>query len=152
MATVYCSLGSNIEPRAHYLLVAVKRLSENKNIIVLKASRIYETRPWGIKDVPLFLNQCIEIATSLPPHPLLIELQAIEKELGRTQKGNYAPRTIDIDILLYNNLILETKELTIPHKHMHKRRFVLEPLLEIAPHLENPLTHTPYNKFLKWSS
>ena len=147
MVTVYLSLGSNIEPREKNLKKAEEEINAHAHMRIIKSSCIYETEPWGVSETMWFLNACLKIKTSLNPYAFLYELQHIEKKLGRTQKGVYAPRTIDIDILLYGNKIMDTEELTIPHKHMRERLFVLTPLLEIAPHLKDPISKIPLKKF-----
>ncbi len=125
------SLGSNISPRLQYLKKAFLKITGIGKI--LDFSSVYETKPWGIS-VPQnnYLNMVVKIETFLFPFELLKELQKIEVELGRKEKGNYAPRTIDIDIIFYGNEEIKTPELTIPHPLWQKRDFVIVPLLEIG--------------------
>ena len=108
---------------------------------VLALSGFYKTEPWGFQSENTFLNAALQLETSLSPLGLLEATQQIEVEMGRTQKSNgtYHDRIIDIDILLYDDLILQTPELTLPHPLMQDRRFVMEPLLEIAPNVVHPV-------------
>lgn len=156
MVKAYLSLGSNIEDRMEHLALAEKKLSEYSEIRIVQLSKVYETSPWfddaeqfEKNNQQFFLNQVLEIKTSLGPDELLMICQKIEKELGRVSKGDYAPRTIDIDILLYGNQVVESDHLTIPHHHMVDRRFVLTPLLEIAPDLIDPNSGKPFRYFLQ---
>lgn len=110
---------------------------------VLALSGFYETEPWGFQSDNTFLNAALRLETILSPLELLDATQQIEREMGRTQKSNgaYHDRIIDIDILLYDDLVLQTPELTLPHPLMHERRFVMEPLAEIAPNVVHPVFH-----------
>ncbi len=146
---VYLSLGSNIEDRVRYLSSAVDSLKNNPYITVLKQSKIYETEPWPKKDQTWFLNQVIKIETSLNPQELLDVTQNIEKGMGRESKGDLSDRTIDIDILLFDNEIIDLPNLQIPHRHMNDRQFVLIPLIEIEPELKDPITSKKYELILK---
>ena len=112
---------------------------------VLALSGFYETEPWGFQSDNTFLNAALQLEISLSPLELLKATQQIELEMGRTQKSNgaYHDRIIDIDILLYDNLILQTPELTLPHPLMHERLFVMEPLAEIAPNVIHPVFKKP---------
>jgi 2-amino-4-hydroxy-6-hydroxymethyldihydropteridine diphosphokinase len=105
---------------------------------VLGGSSLYETAPQGLLDQPWFLNQVIEAHTTLMPRQLLQHLLTIEREMGRKRTIRNGPRTIDLDIILYGNSIIHTQALTVPHPRMHQRRFVLEPLVELAPQLRHP--------------
>jgi len=145
----YLSLGSNIEDRVQYLSSAIKKLKNNSDITILKQSRIYETEPWPKKDQTWFLNQVVKVETSLSPSELLDVIQKIEIKLGRKSKNDLADRTIDIDILLYGNKIIDLPELRIPHKYMNDRQFVLIPLVEIEPGLKDPLSGGKYELILK---
>lgn len=108
---------------------------------VLALSGFYETEPWGFQSAHTFLNAALQLETALSPLELLKATQQIELEMGRTEKSNgvYHDRIIDIDILLYDDLILQTPELTLPHPLMHERQFVMEPLSEIAPNVIHPV-------------
>lgn len=135
MTEVYLSLGSNLGDREKYLKEAVKRLKSNKNIVLKKLSPIYETKPVGYLEQDNFLNAAILIETDLTPYELLGVTTSIEAELKRERTIKWGPRTIDIDILLYDGLILHDEKLTIPHPHMWERAFVLIPLRDINPSL-----------------
>ena len=105
-------------------------------------SSFYETAPWGFESPHPFLNAALSLTTQLTPEQVLDRTQQIERQLGRKQKsslGNYQDRPIDIDLLLYDSLVLDTERLTLPHPLLHRRAFVLDPLAEIAPHLYHPL-------------
>ncbi|MSU75475.1 MAG: 2-amino-4-hydroxy-6-hydroxymethyldihydropteridine diphosphokinase [Candidatus Magasanikbacteria bacterium] len=130
MAIVYLGLGSNIgdtKKNLHAAITALEKLGS-----ISKISSLYKTEPVGFIDQPWFLNEVIELITTLSPEELLKKTQEIENSLGRERIIHWGPRTLDIDILLYDNVVLETPTLTIPHSRMHERRFVLEPLAEIA--------------------
>lgn len=131
----YIALGTNIEPREDYINKALMTLSKSDRINISNESSIYETTPVGLADQADFLNMVVEIHTSLSPVELLDVCQSIEKELGRKRTIRNGPRTIDLDILVYNQEYRETEHLTLPHPRMHKRAFVLVPLKEIAPNL-----------------
>ena len=139
MITAYLLTGSNLGNREGFLQEACtllsKRAGKCKSI-----SSLYETAPWGKTDQPSFLNQAIQLETSLSPEELLQALLKIELELGRTRSEKYGPRTIDIDILLYGNEIIEQPQLQIPHPQLANRRFALLPLFELNPHLVHPVT------------
>ncbi len=140
MATAYLSLGTNLGDKKRNMIIAAGLLAERVGEI-LALSDLYETKPWGFDSENTFLNAALIIETSLDPFELLDATQAIEKEMGRTEKshGQYKDRIIDIDILLYEDLILNTKELTLPHPLMHERGFVVGPLAEIAATLVHPV-------------
>ncbi|MDX1911980.1 MAG: 2-amino-4-hydroxy-6-hydroxymethyldihydropteridine diphosphokinase [Saprospiraceae bacterium] len=137
---VYLGLGSNIGDRAANLRAGMALLDKEVGKIA-KKSHLYETQPWGKTDQDPFLNQVIMLNTSLDPRELLEKITRIERELGRERKEKWGPRTLDIDILLYGKRVVRDKGLEIPHPEMHKRGFVLAPLMEIAPDLEHPLLH-----------
>ncbi len=135
MVKAFLSLGSNMGDRLGYLDKAVDKIAEIKECSVLKKSRVYETEPWGYEAQDAFLNLCLIIETSLSPHKLLEELQRIELDLDRVRKIRWGPRTVDIDILLFDDVICEDDNLTIPHPRMKDRAFVLVPLYEIEKNL-----------------
>ena len=141
MAIVYISLGSNIGDRVGYLQQAVSLLKAIPEINVISTSSFYESEPWKMNSENWFVNAVIQISTNLLPEKLLEECQRIETQLGRkrTAEKEYQDRTIDIDILFYNDLIMHTDTLTIPHPHFHKRAFVMVPMLEIAQDSTHPL-------------
>lgn len=140
MATVYLGLGTNLGDKEANLRTAIYKLQERIGKQV-SLSSFYETAPWGFESDHSFLNAAIGLETSLSPIEILHITQEIEKELGRTQKsvnGSYSDRLIDIDILLYDTLVLQTPELTIPHPLMTERDFVMKPLIEIAGNVIHP--------------
>lgn len=141
MARVCLSLGSNLGPRETYLRKALQALDKELGSLV-KCSSFYETLPWGFSSDSLFLNAAACFDTLLSPEEVLAVTQQIEKSLGRKEKsrqGQYADRCIDIDILLYDDKVMQTPDMILPHPHMAERMFVLEPLAEIMPHLLHPL-------------
>ena len=133
----YLSLGSNVGDRDSQLRDAQARLGAEGRII--GASSLYETEPVEFTDQPWFLNCAVALETSATPQRLIEAILGIEKEMGRQRLQNKGPRTIDIDILLFGDTILDSPKLTIPHPAMHHRRFVLEPLAEIAPEVLHPV-------------
>ncbi|MDR3543181.1 MAG: 2-amino-4-hydroxy-6-hydroxymethyldihydropteridine diphosphokinase [Desulfosporosinus sp.] len=133
----FLGLGSNLGDRAYYLKEAVLALASS-TLEIVATSRIYETEPWGVMNQPLYWNQVIEIDTILEPLDLLHVCQEIELRLGRERKEHWGPRTIDIDLLLYNNRVVKSEELMLPHPYLEDRAFVLVPLREIAPKLVLP--------------
>lgn len=137
--TAYIALGSNMGDSRRLLEDAVKSLNEVKHTKVEKVSTFITTPPYGVTDQPDFLNGCLKLSTLLYPEELLKELNRIEKEAGRERIIHWGPRTLDLDIIFYDDLILETDTLCIPHVEMHKREFVLEPLQEIAPYKRHPV-------------
>jgi 2-amino-4-hydroxy-6-hydroxymethyldihydropteridine diphosphokinase len=137
MSVVYIGIGSNLGDREFNCKQAIS-LVRQKGTTVSKESSLYETKPWGVRDQPLFLNMAIEIETNLKPFELLRTLKDIEKEMGREETFLWGPRIIDLDILLYDNNIVDEKGLKIPHPHMQDREFVLRPLCEIAGDVIHP--------------
>ena len=135
--SAYLLLGSNLGDRETNLGLA-RSLIGNSVGIILQSSKIYESAAWGKEDQPDFLNQVIKIQTTLNPHALLEKLIWAETSLGRLREIKWGERIIDIDILFYENEIVEDKALTIPHPGIPKRRFTLLPLNEIAPSLVHP--------------
>ena len=134
---IYLSTGSNIGDRAQNLGKAIANLSPK--VCSLLKSSIYETEPWGYVDQPAFLNQVFKASTDLEPFELLAFLKEIEVSMGRQETFRFGPRVIDIDILFYDELVLETPSLIIPHPRIAERAFVLVPLAEIAPDLRHPV-------------
>lgn len=147
MAVIFLSLGSNLGDRLANMRGAVSLLAEHGVSVVAKSS-IYETEPFGVKSQPLFLNACVKAETSLKPPELLGKLKQIEAQIGRTPGTKWGPRIIDIDILFYDNIIDSYGALTIPHPHIRSRRFVLEPLCEIAPDFTHPFYKTTVKQLL----
>jgi 2-amino-4-hydroxy-6-hydroxymethyldihydropteridine diphosphokinase len=137
--TVYLGIGSNLGDRAGNLLLAVRGIID-AGFEVKQLSAIYETEPVDMDDAPNFLNLVAKcVVQGVSPTQAMARLLRLEHMLGRTFKGEKKPRTVDIDILLFGDRIIETDLLTIPHPRMHQRRFVLEPLVELAPTLVHPV-------------
>jgi 2-amino-4-hydroxy-6-hydroxymethyldihydropteridine diphosphokinase len=134
---VYLSLGSNVGDREAQLREAEARLAAAGRVIA--ASSFYETEPVEFIEQPWFLNGVFALETNQTPHELMAVILRIEEEMGRRRVQKKGPRSIDIDILLFDDMIVDSKDLTIPHPAMHQRRFVLEPLVEIAPERLHPL-------------
>lgn len=132
---IILALGTNIEPREQYLKDALGKIEENNIKIVLKSS-VYETPAWGGVANQNFLNMCIEVETSLGAYELLDTIQKIELELGRVRKEHWGNRTIDIDIITFDDLVFNDDRLTVPHKYIHDRNFVLAPLVEMYCSIE----------------
>ena len=136
-SVVYLSLGSNVGDRDSQLREAQARLGAEGRIVA--SSSFYETEPVEFTDQPWFLNCAVALETSATPQQLIDAILRIEKEMGRQRLQNKGPRTIDIDILLFGDTVLDSPQLTIPHPAMQQRRFVLEPLAEIAPVVLHPV-------------
>jgi 2-amino-4-hydroxy-6-hydroxymethyldihydropteridine diphosphokinase len=147
MKTVYLSLGSNLGDREGYLRRAIARIGA-AGVRVLRVSSLYETEPLEVRDQPRFLNLVVEAETELFPKQLLARLLKIELDLGRRRGQPKGPRSIDIDILLYGRSVIESAELTVPHLRLAERRFVLEPLAELAPDLRHPVNYRTMRELL----
>jgi len=145
--TVYLSLGSNLGDRAKNLQDAMAAL-RNAGVQVVRISSLYETEPVDYLDQPWFLNCAVEAQTELAALDLLRALRAIETQMGSKKLIAKGPRLIDIDILLYGNEVIDTPELQVPHPRMHLRRFVLEPLAEIAPIAQHPVLYLSISDLL----
>lgn len=139
MKTVYLGLGSNLGDRRAALAQAIAQLADD-HLRILRVSSVYESAPRYFEDQPWFLNQVVEAETALFPRQLLLRAKKIERSLGRTATRRNGPRAIDIDILLFGDARVRTEDLEIPHPRMGERRFVLEPLAELAPDLRHPVT------------
>lgn len=133
----YLSLGSNIGDRESHLRGAIASLESSGHVVAV--SSFYETEPVEVPDQPWFLNCAVGLETRRTPQQLMAAALDIERAMGRNRTQKKGPRTIDIDIVLFGNTVLASPELTIPHSAMHQRRFVLEPLAEIAPEARHPL-------------
>lgn len=145
---VYLSLGSNIGEREIYLQNALNALRNNSCILLDKVSPIYETEPYGGVEQQSFLNCCAAIDTILEPEELLDFLHIVEAVNNRTREVHWGPRTLDMDILLYDDLIMHTERLCIPHIDMHNRMFVLKPLSDIAPYAYHPVKRAVVQELL----
>ena len=135
---VFLSLGSNLGDRQTNLFHAMQLLGPE--VSIESVSSVYETEPWGIQEQPHYLNCAVAANTDLAPQEVLIKLKSIETELGRQPTVRYGPRLVDLDLLLYDELVMSTDELTIPHPRMLERAFVLVPLAEIAGSLKHPIS------------
>ncbi len=144
MNSAYLSMGSNIGNRLEHLQQAVQLLNEHSSIKVLQVSSVYETEPVGLTEQAKFLNIAVELETSLEATELLSACQSIENKLGRMRKIRWGPRTVDLDILLYNEDHIQLEDLIIPHLRMQERAFVLVPLIEINSEVKNPVTGALY--------
>ena len=141
MPRAYLSIGSNLGGRAENCKIAVAKLAHE--VIILNVSAVYETEPWGttetVADQPVFMNAAVEVETQQTPHELLGTCRRIEDKMGREHGERWGPRIIDLDILLYEDRVIDDQDLVLPHPRMHQRRFVLAPLAEIAPRVRHPL-------------
>lgn len=146
--TAYIALGSNIGDKKAYLDTAVEMLRGNKYCQVRKVADYLITEPYGGVEQDDFLNSALELRTLLSPEELLEELHTIEQAAGRERLIHWGPRTLDLDILLYDDLVLDTEDLHIPHIEMHKRDFVLIPLCQIAPYRRHPLLNKTMTELL----
>jgi len=143
---IYLALGTNLGDRFANLQVAIAALPPAVRVQV--QSPVYETPPWGLTDQPAFLNMVLKGETALAPVELLKSLKLLETELGRLPTVRWGPRRIDMDILFYDKLILNTPELTIPHPRLHERAFVLVPLADLEPDLVHPVLGKPIHELL----
>ena len=137
---VQLSLGSNVGGRGRNLEAALAALGQLPETSLTRRSHVYETEPYGVSEQPGFLNMAAEIETGLQPLELLEAIKAIESRLGRRHAQRWGPREIDIDIVLWDDMILDTDALTVPHPDFRRRAFVLIPLAEIAPEAVDPIT------------
>lgn len=147
MNVAYLLIGGNMGNRPVNLQTAKNEIAAHCGNITAQ-SAVYETAAWGLEDQPSFLNQALELKTFLKPHALLQCLLAIETSMGRRREVKYGPRLIDIDIILYNDDIISTPELTIPHPALPNRRFALQCLADIAPHKMHPVFKMSIQKLL----
>jgi 2-amino-4-hydroxy-6-hydroxymethyldihydropteridine diphosphokinase len=136
----YIGLGSNLGDREASLRQALEHLAQAPETSVVRASSLYDTEPVGVEDQPHFLNAVAQLETQLTPRQLLWNLMLIERRLGRVRSQRWGPRTLDLDLLLYEDLVLEEDDLQLPHPELTKRSFVLVPLVELEPLLVHPIT------------
>ncbi|MBI3324242.1 MAG: 2-amino-4-hydroxy-6-hydroxymethyldihydropteridine diphosphokinase [Candidatus Omnitrophica bacterium] len=149
MARVFIGLGSNQGDRLQSLSRAVRRLAQLPSTRTAQMAPIYETKPIGGPPQPDFLNSVVELETSLSPHELFAWLQALERELGRTPGPRWGPRVIDLDLLFYDEMVIEEPAFTIPHPRLHERAFVLEPLVQLAPEFVHPVLRRSVTQLLQ---
>ena len=143
---VYIALGSNVGDRAAHFELAIEALG--KFVMVTERSPIYETEPWGYYDQRDFLNQVVGGETDISPNDLMRQLKIIERDLGREKNFTNGPRVIDLDLLFYDQLVIETATLTIPHPRMRGRAFVLRPLADLDPDLRHPVYELTVSELL----
>ena len=148
--TAYISLGSNLGDRAGNLLLGIRGILDRGHEVT-RLSQIYETEPVETFPQPTFLNMVAElrVEADLRPEELLEQLLGIERSLGRTRDSIKGPRTIDLDLLLYGEHLVDNQSLTLPHPQFHRRRFVLVPLAELCPNLEHPVIHRTITELLQ---
>jgi 2-amino-4-hydroxy-6-hydroxymethyldihydropteridine diphosphokinase len=147
MKTAYLGLGTNLGDREANLRQATELLASER-LTVTRASSIYETAPRDILDQPFFLNQVLEVETDLFPRQLFERAKQVERKMGRVRSQPKGPRLIDVDILLYGSAVVHAEDLDIPHVAIPERRFVLEPLAELAPELRHPVTKKTIRQML----
>ena len=136
--TAFVGLGANLGAREETLRRAIEQLGEADGVDVLVVSQLRETEPVGVVDQPPFLNGAVAVETTRTPRELLDLLLEIERSLGRVREERWGPRTIDLDLLVYGHEVVDEPGLRVPHPRLHERRFALEPLAELQPHLEVP--------------
>jgi 2-amino-4-hydroxy-6-hydroxymethyldihydropteridine diphosphokinase len=144
----YIGIGSNLGDRAGHCRRAVDEIRRFSDTLVVRLSSLYDTEPVEYPEQESFVNGVVAVRTGLPPLELLSACQKLEQRLGRKRTLRYGPRTIDLDILLYGQRTMETAELILPHPKLHLRRFVLVPLIEIAPEVVHPVLHQTGAEFL----
>ena len=138
MTTAYVGLGANLGPREITLQRAVELLAEAEGVDVLAVSQLRETEPVGVVDQPPFLNGAVRVDTTLTPRALLDTLLEIERALGRVREERWGPRTVDLDLLVYDDVVVDEPGLRVPHPRLHERGFALQPLAELDPDLVIP--------------
>jgi 2-amino-4-hydroxy-6-hydroxymethyldihydropteridine diphosphokinase len=148
MTGIYLLLGTNLGDRELHLANATALINQQIGLVVSRSS-VYETDAWGMDAAPLFLNQVLLVNSLLPPLKALEVILSIENDLGRKRRDQWESRIIDIDMLYYGSQVLQLPELTVPHPRISQRRFALEPLVEIAPHLVHPVLMKSHLQLLK---
>jgi 2-amino-4-hydroxy-6-hydroxymethyldihydropteridine diphosphokinase len=139
VTAAYVAIGSNLGDREATIARALELLDDPPELRLVRVASVRETDPVGVVDQPLFLNTAARLETTLGPRELLDRLLAVERDLGRVRTAErWGPRTLDLDLLLYGDAVLDEPGLTVPHPRLHERRFVLEPLSELAPNLVVP--------------
>ena len=138
MTTAYVGLGANLGPREITLQRAIELLAEAEGVDVLAVSQLRETEPVGVVDQPPFLNGAVRVDTTLTPRALLDTLLEIERALGRVREERWGPRTVDLDLLVYDDVVVDEPGLRVPHPRLHERGFALQPLAELDPDLVIP--------------
>ena len=149
MSGIYLGLGTNLGNREKNLSLCLKELANSGEITLVRLSSVYESEPCGYYEQPNFYNMALEIATDLNPFQLLDVIKGIEQKMGRKKTFHWGPRIIDIDILTYQNIVIDYPVLTIPHQHLHLRRFVLIPLKEITDRFIHPKFKKNIDQMLK---
>lgn len=144
----YLGLGSNLGDRFRNLSEAVRRLNETGEVEVREISPVYETEPDGDPGQPEYLNAALRVETALDARKLLKACLGVEKAMGRVREEHWGPRNIDIDLLVYGDVVLSTKDLSVPHPLLHEREFVLRPLADIAPELVHPVIFDTVSQLL----
>lgn len=145
----FVAIGSNLGQREDFIALGLKGLEGCRDCMVEQVSEIIATKPYGVEAQPDFLNGMVKIRTLLSPMELLEELHRIEQQAGRERTVRWGPRTLDLDIIFYDNWVVDTEELQIPHIDMHNRAFVLKPLAELAPYARHPLNHKTVKQMLE---
>ncbi len=148
MNTAYILLGTNLGNKTENIQAAFKEISSRCGTIV-RSSGLYETSPWGITEQSFFLNCVVQLDTSYAPEKLLELLLEIEQQMGRVRDIRWGERLIDLDILYFNNAIISSETLTLPHPELHNRRFTLVPLCEVAEHFIHPILHKTSRQLLE---
>lgn len=147
--TAFIGLGSNMGERKAFLDMAVEGFKKAEEVKLVRVSTYLETPPYGMVDQDPFLNAVVQVETALPPDALLDLCQSLEKAAGRVRKIHWGPRTLDVDILFYDQAIIGTDRLAVPHPDLINRRFVLEPMVELAPNFIHPVSHLTMAKCLE---
>jgi 2-amino-4-hydroxy-6-hydroxymethyldihydropteridine diphosphokinase len=145
----YIGIGSNLGDKVKNCLEAIERIVKAEENELIGQSSLYQTEPWGNEDQDWFVNAVIKIKTSLNPEDLLKQLRTVEEQLKKRKEERWGPRNIDLDILFFNDEVIETPDLTIPHPSLHLRRFVLVPLHEICPDFIHPQLKLSVRELLK---